>query len=42
MWKQAIHFPGYEVSDSGEVRNAKTKHVFCDACYDKYVQCEED
>ena len=27
MWKSAISFPGYEVSDSGEVRNVKTKHV---------------
>ena len=27
MWKPTISFPGYEVSDSGEVRNAKTKHV---------------
>lgn len=27
MWKQAVSFPGYEVSDSGEVRNVNTKHV---------------
>ena len=27
MWKPAIPFSGYEVSDSGEVRNVKTKHV---------------
>lgn len=27
MWKQAVSFPGYEASESGEVRNVKTKHV---------------
>ena len=27
MWELAVPFLGYEVSDSGEVRNAKTKHV---------------
>lgn len=27
MWEIAVPFLGYEVSDSGEVRNAKTKHV---------------
>ena len=27
MWELAVPFLGYEVSDSGEVRNIKTKHV---------------
>jgi len=27
MWKTAYPFTGYEISDNGEVRNAKTKHV---------------
>ena len=27
MWELAVPFLGYEVSDSGEVRNVKTKHV---------------
>ena len=27
MWELAVPFLGYEVSDSGEVRNIKTKHI---------------